>query len=54
MNNDFDTPDSDCGLKSDGRDISGGAAFGLAIVAFVLAIVQAICFVMAGKDNTAA
>jgi len=45
--------EADCGLKSDGVDISGGGAFGLQIVSFLLGIVGAACFFLAQRDSSA-
>lgn len=38
----------DCGYSTEGRDVKGGAAFGLGIVSFVLALVQAVVFFRTG------
>jgi hypothetical protein len=47
---------SDCGFKdsSPNADYTGGAALGLAVVGFFLAIVQAVVFFLASRSDASA
>jgi hypothetical protein len=47
---------SDCGFKdfNPDVDITGGAALGLAVVGFVLSIVQAVVFFLASRSDASA
>jgi hypothetical protein len=47
---------SDCGFKDigTGYDVTAGAALGLAVVGFVLSIVQAVVFFLASRSDASA